>query len=107
VLACAVWLRRPAMPSRGTVLGAAGLAIPLIVWPVWNQVIRVDHRTYPAADDHAALSGIHAREYAMLSEAYYKMERYTDALAAATVAVRLAPDDEAANAALAEAQSRH
>ncbi|HEY4089477.1 MAG TPA: glycosyltransferase family 87 protein [Bryobacteraceae bacterium] len=106
VLACVVWRRRPAMPSRGTVLAAVALAIPLVVWPVWNQVIRVDRRTYPAAADRTALAGIHAREYAMLSEAYYKMGRYADALAAATVAVRLAPDDEAANAALAEAQSR-
>jgi tetratricopeptide (TPR) repeat protein len=116
------------------------LTVPLIVWPLWNQVIRVDRRTYPAADDHAALSAIRAREYAVLSEVWYRMGRYTDAvkaaragvslnpavpepwtrvalacislgrwdeaLHAATTAVRLAPDDEAANAALAELQSR-
>jgi len=104
VLACAVWRRRAAMPSRGIVLTAAAVAVPLIVWPVWNQVSRVDYRKYPAADDHAALIEIRAREYAMLSEAYYKMGRYADAVAAATIAVRLAPADEAANAAFAEAQ---
>jgi len=90
-LACAVWRRRPAMPSRGTVLAAATFAIPLIAWPLWNQVVRIDHRRYPAADDHAALSSIHAGEYAMLSEAYYKMGRYTDAVAAARTGVSLDP----------------
>jgi tetratricopeptide (TPR) repeat protein len=140
VLACVVWRRRPAMPSRATTVIAAALAIPLIAWPLWNQVARVERRTYPAADDHTALSGIHAREYAALSEVYYKMGRYNDAVAAArtgvaldpaisdswtrialaciplgrwdealnaaTTAIRLAPDDETANAVLAELQSR-
>ncbi len=107
VLACAVWRRRAAIPSRSAGLVSAVIAVALIAWPLWNQVESVDRRTYPAADDHAALSVIHAREYAMLSEIYFKMGRWEEALSAATVAVRLAPDDEAANAALAEAQGRH
>src|SRR6185312_10371627 len=88
-LAIAVWRRRPAMPSRAMSLAATALAVPLIVWPLWNQVIRVDRRAYPAAADRAALSGIHAREYAMLSEVDYKAGRYTDAVAAARAGVAL------------------
>jgi hypothetical protein len=106
-LAVAVWRRRPAMPPRRMALVAAAIALPLIVWPLWNQVTRIDRRTYPAADDRAALSGIRAREYAMLSEVYYKMGRWDEALNAAKTAVRLAPDDETANAALAAAQSHY
>ncbi|HVV47538.1 MAG TPA: glycosyltransferase 87 family protein [Bryobacteraceae bacterium] len=140
VLACAVWRRRPVMPSRGAMLISTALAIPLIAWPLWNQVIRTDRRTYPAAEDRAALSAVRAREYAMLSEVWYGMGRYTEAvdaaragvalnpavpepwtrialgcialgrrdeaLNAATTAVRLAPEDETANAALAELQGR-
>ncbi len=141
VLAAAVWKRRTSTPARGTMLAAAALGIAFIAWPLWNQVLRVDRRTYPAVDDHAALSAIRAREYAMLSEAYYRMGRYADAviaartgvaldpavpeawtrvalaciplgrrdeaLNAATTAVRLAPDDQTANEALAELQSRY
>ncbi|HVW10286.1 MAG TPA: glycosyltransferase 87 family protein [Bryobacteraceae bacterium] len=91
VLAIAAWNSRPAMPARGTILAAAALAIPLIAWPLWNQVARVDRRTYPAADDHAALAAIRAREYGMLSEAYYKMGRYADAVVAARTGVALDP----------------
>ena len=102
--------------------------------------VRHHGRTYPAADDRAALSGIRAREYAILSEAWYKMGRYNDAVAAARngialdpgasepwtrlalaciplgrrdealnaaiTAVRLAPDDDTANAVLTELESR-
>jgi cytochrome c-type biogenesis protein CcmH/NrfG len=140
-LAITVWRRRPAMPSRGTVLAATALALPLIVWPLWDHVARIDRRTYPASEDRAALTAIHAREYAMLSAIYYKMGRYADAvdaartgiamdpvlpepwtrkalaciplgrrdeaLIAAVTAVRLAPDDESANAALAEVRRRY
>jgi len=91
VLACAAWRRRPPMPARRTILIAVALAISVIGRPLWNQVTRVDRRTYPAADDRTALSGIRAREYAMLSEAYYKMGRYTDAVAAARTGVSLDP----------------
>jgi tetratricopeptide (TPR) repeat protein len=140
VLAIAVWQRRTPIPARETVLVFVALALPVIVWPLWNQVTDTDRRTYPAADDRAALSVIRAHEYAMLSDVYYKMARYTDAAAAArtgialnpavpetwtraalaclalgrwdealnaaTTALRLAPDDEAANAVLGELQVR-
>jgi tetratricopeptide (TPR) repeat protein len=139
-LAIAVW-RRPSMPSRRMVLAATALAVPLIGWPLWNHISRIDRRTYPASEDRAAVSGIRAHEYAMLSAVYYQMGRYSDAadaartgiamdpgvaepwirkalaciplgrrdeaLIAAATAVRLAPDDASANAALAEVRRRY
>lgn len=140
VLACAVWKRQPSLPARRTAILAGAISIPLIVWPLWKQVMRVDTRRYPAAEDHSALNAIHAHEHAMLSQAYYKMGRYTEAVVAARTgvaldpslaeawsnlalaciplqrweealnaasnAVRLAPEDETANAALSELQNR-
>jgi tetratricopeptide (TPR) repeat protein len=103
-------------------------------------VRNIDKRTYPPANDHAALVTIRAQEDAALSQVYYRMGRYTDAVVAARTgialdptvldawnnlalaciqlqrwdealnaannAVRLAPNDETANASLAELLSR-
>lgn len=118
----------------------SALAVPVIIFPMWNQVAYVDGRRYPPAGDRAAIASIHAHEHAMLSEKYYELGRYTDAvveartgvaldptlleawnnlaqacirikrwdeaLNAANNAVRIAPDDEIANAHLAELLAR-
>jgi hypothetical protein len=139
VLAVSAWRRRSSFPSLRSRILLAVVAIPVIGWPTWNQ-FRTDGRTYPPAADRTALTAIHASEYAMLSAAYYKLGRYTDAvvaartgvaldpsladtwnsltracigmrrwdeaLNAASQAIRLAPDDETANANFAEVQSR-
>ncbi len=140
VLACAVWRRNATWPQLQTRIVLALAAIPVIFYPLWNQVMRVDARTYSTAIDHVALDSIHAHEHALLSERYYKMGRFTDAvvaartgvaldptlvevwnnlaiacirlgrwdeaLNAANTAVQLAPNDEMANANMAELMSR-
>ena len=91
VLAWAVWKRQPSFPTIRTRIIFAALAIPVVIYPFWNQVAHVDARTYPTAVDHAALATIHAHEHAMLSHEYYKMARYTDAVVAARTGVALDP----------------
>jgi tetratricopeptide (TPR) repeat protein len=51
--------------------------------------VRTDARTYPPANDHAAVIAIHADEYAQLSQAYFKLGRYNDAIVAARTGVAL------------------
>ena len=140
VLALAVWIRGPAFPSARTRILLSAIAIAVFAYPMWNQVRNIDKRTYPPANDHAALVTIRAQEDAALSQVYYRMGRYTDAvvaartgvaldptvldawnnlalaciqlqrwdeaLNAANTAVRLAPNDETANARLAELLAR-
>jgi tetratricopeptide (TPR) repeat protein len=136
VLAFAVWRQRPSFPSPRIRILLSAAAIAVFAYPVWNQARNIDKRTYPPASDRAALVTIRAQEDATLSQIYYKLGRYTDAVIAARTgialdpavldawnnlalaciqlqrwdealnaannAVRLAPDDEAANANLAE-----
>jgi cytochrome c-type biogenesis protein CcmH/NrfG len=94
-VAIAAWRRRAPIaaqiPARGTMLALLAFGISLIAWPLWNQVANVDLRTYPAADDRAALSTIKAHEYVMLSDAYLTMNRYADAVAAAQTSIALNP----------------
>jgi hypothetical protein len=140
VLAFAVWIRRPSFPVLRTRILLSAIAIAVFAYPMWNQVRNIDKRTYPPANDHAALVTIRAQEDASLSQVYYRMGRYTDAVVAARTgvaldptvldawnnlalaciqlqrwdealnaannAVRLAPNDETANASLAELLSR-
>ena len=140
ILALAVWIRRPSFPSARTCILLSAIAVAIFAYPVWNQVHNIDKRTYPPANDHAALITIHAEEDAALSQAYYRLGRYTDAVVAARTgvaldptvldvwnnlalaciqlrrwdealnaannAVRLAPNDETANANLAELLGR-
>lgn len=91
VLAFAVWKRHPPFPTLRTGILWSVLAIPVCAYPLWHQVMHVDARTYPPAEDHAALNTIHAHEYAALSQAYFKMGRYTDAVVAARTGVALDP----------------
>ena len=67
LLALAVWKRRPSQPGRKAGALLAACAIPLIIWPLWKQVARIDVRKYSASADRAAVAGIHAREQAALS----------------------------------------
>ena len=140
ILALAVWIRRPSFPSARTCILLSAIAVAIFAYPVWNQVHNIDKRTYPPANDHAALITIRAEEDAALSQAYYRLGRYTDAVVAARTgvaldptvldvwnnlalaciqlqrwdealnaannAVRLAPNDETANANLAELLGR-
>jgi len=140
VLALAVWIRRPSFPSLRTRILLSALAIAIFAYPTWNQLRNIDKRTYPPANDHAALLTIRAQEDAALSQLYYRMGRYTDAVVAARTsvaldptvldawnnlalacirlqrwdealnaannAIRLAPNDETANASLAELLGR-
>jgi len=126
-------------PTLRTRILWSALAIPILAYPLWNQVVRVDARTYPPSTDHTALQTIHAHEYAMLSQKYdalgrdkeavvaartgvaldptlleawnnltracIQLGRWDEALNAADNAARIAPDDETANANLAELQS--
>lgn len=102
VLAIVVW-RRASMPRGSGLFAWATLAILVLVYPVWNQIWRVDKRTYPVSDDHNALVGIHAHEYAQLSDRYYSLARYQDAVVAARTGVALAPDLAEAWTSLAKA----
>ena len=89
VLAIAVWKRTPVLPTLRTRILMTVLAIPAIAYPVWNQVARIDQRKYPPSEDRKALAGIHAHENAMLSEKYYTLGRYTEAVVAARTAIGL------------------
>ncbi len=92
VLAWTGWKsREAAFPTLRTQILLGIVAIPLIIYPAWLQATRTDARTYPPANDHAALRSIDASEYAMLSQAYYKLGRYTDAVVAARTGVALDP----------------
>ena len=93
VLAWAVWRRPPsrAMPTLRTWVLLSALAIPAVVFPAWTQIARVDARTYAPSLDRAAVVSIHANEQAMLSQAYFKLGRYTDAVVAARTGVALDP----------------
>jgi hypothetical protein len=140
MLAIAVWIRRPWLPQARTRILLSAIAIVAFGYPIWNQVRNIDKRTDPPTNDRAALVTIRAQEDAALSQVYYGMGRYTDAvvvartgvaldpavldawndlalaciqlqrwdeaLNAANNAVRLAPNDETANANLAELLSR-
>lgn len=140
MLALAVWIRRPFFPPARMRILLSAIAIVVFAYPMWNQARNIDKRTYPPANDHAALVTIRAQEDAALSQVYYRMGRYTDAVVAARTsvaldpavldawnnlalaciqlrrwdealnatnnAVRLAPNDETANANLAELLSR-
>jgi hypothetical protein len=93
VLAWSVWKWKssPSFPGlRARILWSCFL-IPAFISPLWIQVRRIDARTYPPANDHAALVSIRADEHAMLSQAYYKMGRYADAVVAARTGVALDP----------------
>ncbi len=102
VLAVTVWRRASIPRGRAPLLWAAA-AIVVIAYPAWNQIWRLDARTYPASDDHNALTGIHAHEYAQLSDRYYSLARYQDATVAARTGVALAPDLAEAWTSLAKA----
>lgn len=91
VLAFAVWKRHPGFPSFQTRILLSGAALAVFAYPLWNQVVHVDARNYPTAVDHGALNAIHANEYSMLSQAYFKMGRYTDAVVAARTGAALDP----------------
>ncbi len=91
VLALSAWKRKPSLPGLRTGFISFAAAMILVVYPVWNQVARVDKRTYAPAVDHAAVTGIHAQEYAMLSAEYLKMSRYTEAVVAARTGAALDP----------------
>jgi hypothetical protein len=101
-LAWAVWKPRPALPNiRNRVLLSA-LAILVFAYPIWTQ-LHVDARKYPPSVDHAALDSIYADEHAMLSQQYYKMGRYKDAVVAARTGVAMDPGLVAAWNSLAQA----
>jgi hypothetical protein len=143
VLAVAVWRKRSALPGLPTLRARIVLsvaAIAAVLYPAWNQLMHVDVRRYPTSEDHKALITIRAHEDAMLSEQYYRIGRYNDAVVAAQTgaardpgrvdvwnnlalacirlgrwdeannaaenAVRIAPDDEVANANLAKLMGR-
>jgi len=90
VLAGAVWRRKHAtFPDWKTGGLLAAMAAALIFFPAWKQAARTDARTYPPANDHAAVIAIHADEYAQLSQAYFKLGRYNDAIVAARTGVAL------------------
>jgi Glycosyltransferase family 87/Tetratricopeptide repeat len=91
VLALAVWIRRPSFPSPRTRILLSVIAIAVFAYPLWNQLHNIDKRTYPPANDHAALVTIRAQEDAALSQVYYQMGRYTDAVVAARTGVALDP----------------
>jgi len=91
-LAWVVWKRRPAMPDLTWRILWTAVALVVFAYPVWNQVWHVDTRTYPASDDRNALIGIHAHEYAQLSDRYYSLARYQDAVVAARTGAALDPD---------------
>ena len=91
VLALAVWIRRPSFPPTRTRILLSAIAIAVFAYPMWNQVRHIDKRTYPPANDHAALVTIRAQEDAALSQVYYRMGRYTDAVVSARTAVALDP----------------
>jgi hypothetical protein len=91
VLALAVWIRRPSFPSAGTRILLSAIAIAVFAYPMWNQVRNIDRRTYPPTNDHAALGTIRAEEDAALSQVYYRMGLYTDAVVAARTGIALDP----------------
>ena len=92
VLARSAWRRQPVTwPTFRTRALLSVLAIPVFIYPAWNQYANVDARKYPASADHAAVATVHADEYAMLSKAYYKMGRYADAVVAARTGIALDP----------------
>jgi hypothetical protein len=93
VLAIVVWRSRLSFPALRTRILLSLLAIPLFVYPMWNQLRHVDARTYSPEIDHAALIAVRANEDAALSQQYYKMGRYTDAVIAARTGVALDPTE--------------
>ena len=91
VLAWSAWNGSPKLPAVRTRILLAMAVIPAIIYPAWIQLARVDARRYPASEDHAALITLRAHEDALLSERYYKMGRYQDAVVAARTGVALDP----------------
>ncbi len=92
VLAFAAWRRSdPSLPSRRTLLAFTVTAILTLGYPAWQQVRRTDARRYEPAVDHAALNSIRASERASLSDAYFKLGRFADAVVAARTGVALDP----------------
>ena len=92
VLAYAAWKwRAKSLPTRRTAVALSTFAALTLIYPAWNQFRHTDARTYPPTTDHAALTSIRAGERAMLSQAYYKMGRYTDAVVAARTGIALDP----------------
>jgi tetratricopeptide (TPR) repeat protein len=95
--------RQTSFPRLRTRVLLSVFAIGLFAYPLWNQVMHVDARKYPPSTDRAAIANIHADEHAMLSQQYYKMGRYTDAVVAARTGVALDPTLLAVWNALAQA----
>ena len=91
VLAIGAWRTRSLWPTLRARVLLSLVAIAAILYPAWIQLARVDARTYPPAVDHAALITIRAHEDALLSEQYYKMGRYQDAVVAARTGVARDP----------------
>jgi cytochrome c-type biogenesis protein CcmH/NrfG len=80
----------------------AALAILVFSYPIWTQ-LRIDARKYPPSVDHAALASIYADEHAQLSQQYYRMGRYKDAVVAARTGVAMDPSVVAVWNSLAQA----
>jgi hypothetical protein len=90
VLAGCAWRKASTPAPRDRILWSAA-AVLVIFFPAWRQVTRVDMRRYPAAADHAALTTIRAHEEALLSERFYGMGRYQEAVIAARTGAALDP----------------
>ena len=91
VLAISAWFPKPSFPSLRTRVWLSVLAAVIFVLPMWNQIQHVDARTYAPSFDHTALKSIRAQEDAALSQQYFKLGRYTDAVIAARTGVALDP----------------
>jgi tetratricopeptide (TPR) repeat protein len=91
VLAWTVWKRTPVFPGWRYRVFLLVSALPIVGLPLWRQVMVVDKRIYPAANDRAALTNIHANEQAMLAAQYYRMARYQDAIIAARTGIAIDP----------------
>jgi hypothetical protein len=89
VVAWSAWRKRPiSLPSLKIRLAFGVALIPLLFYPAWRQ-IQLDARKYPPSVDQAAIASIYSNEHAMLSQQYYKLGRYADAVVAARTGVAL------------------